>query len=1815
MEMTRAEIDAIYDAAGRLVVTPHALTCEGQTNVPADLRPGESLADFLGRHVPGIDSGAWAVSIGGCVVPRAMWGKTFPKHGQLIACRSTVGRSALALVAVAALSYFTLGTGATLGGSLLGINGLAAVGSMGLYAVNMGIFMAGSMLINKVLGPKVPSQRSDAAKQVYSISGQRNSARAYEPIPVLWGEMRVTPDLASQPYAWFEGDDQYLSTILLGGINVHSVADLAIGDTPLASYSDVQVFYNGFPGHANQDVPLFGNADSIAGAKLEWEGANPWVTRTSSPGSVALQVDIEGNLYDTGGKRGMGANTTTITIEFRAVGQGGWTPWVSQWITNENTDVLRYTFTRDVSPGQYEVRARLSEPKWHDAGDVCTFNWTTLKSIQPDVTDYSQWGRIGIKIRASGQLSGGLDTVRATYRAKPMPVWTGTAWATATTRENGLSNPGAILLQTLRGVRDGAGRLQFGFGLEDAQIDIEGLKAFMLHCAANGYTYDRWITGSMSLGEFCQEVALAGMGEFAWTDGSRPTAVFVASGQPLSAVANMANMLKASFSVDYSLSNAADGIEYQYVDRARGFETQTLRVAAPGVTTMLNPARITGAGVTSEAHAAIMARYHLAQSLYQYKTIGYTADIEHLDYRRLSVLSLSHDLTQWGHGGRLVAAQEAGGVVTLTLDTPVPPLSTPHVGLRMPGERDYRVWQVQPLAAESDTLTLIGAWPAGVDLPGVGLDNPAHDTLWCYDFKATPGYRVRVVSMEPEADLKGARIACVPEGPEFWDYVLNGTYTPAPNQSAIPNLAAPSASNLRITERVNVQGDTEWYELSAIWDVAGAFDHAQVWAGRDGSELRMVDGNAQARSTFRIDGDGQWLIEVRPFDANGRPGTAATLLYITTQVNLPPWNPTSFVVQTVAGGLRRFAWGYTSDRPASLAGVQIRYRAGSTPATVADWDAMSPLGDADDVYTAQFETTRPDEGTWTFALRAINTAGVLATSVRSVTATLVAALPDVQAPDLTPPPAPTGVTATALMTTAQVGWDAPTYTEGHGHGHSIISVAKVAQGHVAPAFAASKSVATERASPASIPVELGGATYRLWVQHVSRDGVASLPSEPVDFATGEDVGGLLDVLAGHIGDAQLSANLAETLEWDRQQALITRLGAIAMDGQERLHSTAAIETVQTVLQAADAALAQQVTTVFAAVGENAAALEDEVLARASAVEAEALARQELAATVGENQAAVAQQFSAQAGINGYLSAKYALAVQVGSGDQAVVGGMQITGTSGAEAGPKIGIAFATDAFSIASPDGARKTTPFYVQTSPTTVNGVPIPAGVYMDSANIGNVTALWGRFGTLVADSIQATAISASQLTAGDGVIGGTLKSSNYVAGSSGWTLRPDGVAEFSGAIVRGTVYATAGQIGGINISAGSLYSSPYGSGTGFYLGADGKFSLGDKLTWDGATLNIPGLAIRDAQGNVILAAGTPLSGAYAAFGSGVNVVSNGDYRDGLAGTVPGWRSGGAQHTLGRNNANYFVKGEGTAYIYQPGTSAVGTVFDADIWNGQQGQYFAVTPGKRYEMSAYLNAHRCKGNVIILFCGAADSEQELLIAAGNEIVFGSTINSIGDMRQSGVFATAPAGAVKARLIIRGRCIGQADPFVFFSRVYFGEAGAAQTEFSPWSPGRGISEITASNASAYIQALSVGTLQIANFAVSNYAYVDFTFNSVGSYIDVPVGTLTGGCRLIINIVARMPLNQNDSNYVYVSAGVNGDGNFAGGPGQPFTFFFPRVNAHTNVPVSGADMPLSSSIGMNGPANDVPNSFIRMKCDGGTGVGAVRFFATIAIFKK
>lgn len=382
--------------------------------------------------------------------------------------------------------------------------------------------------------------------------------------------------------------------------------------------------------------------------------------------------------------------------------------------------------------------------------------------------------------------------------------------------------------------------------------------------------------------------------------------------------------------------------------------------------------------------------------------------------------------------------------------------------------------------------------------------------------------------------------------------------------------------------------------------------------------------------------------------------------------------------------------------------------------------------------------------------------------------------------------------------------------------------------------------------------------------------------------------------------------------------------------------------------------------------------------------------------------------------------------------------------------------------------------------NPEAVNG---ETGVWLDVDESTGQRGLWGWDGEewaftrdgsyLVANSVTAEKINAQNLASISANLG-TITGGNF-------TLAADGFIK-----------------GG---------ATSYSSGTGFWMGYHDsayKWRIGTPgssgAEWNGSAFNIYG-----PDGSVTISSGVvdwekiagenkPEGGATVGAdssnlraGPGVNMVFNGDYTDGLAGTTVGWRSAGNQHTLSRNLSYYIVQGEGTAYIQQPGWNGT-AVFDANIWNGQEGQHFAVTPGQRYEVYAYLNTHRCVGRVLVLFLDAAGNQ--ITHAPGSEVSHEGSINTISDMRLSHGFVVAPWNAAKAFVIVRGYNIDSYDPYVFFSRVYFGMAHAGQTEASPWSPGRGISQITPSNVTTYIDNAAIGAAQIGSInlvGTSNFA--------------------------------------------------------------------------------------------------------------------------------
>ena len=166
------------------------------------------------------------------------------------------------------------------------------------------------------------------------------------------------------------------------------------------------------------------------------------------------------------------------------------------------------------------------------------------------------------------------------------------------------------------------------------------------------------------MNDLLDAIAYAGMGSMSMPDGKLGVQ-WLADDAPIEGVINMGNIKARTFSVTYAGQERADEIEYGYFDAAQGNNWTSLRVKAPGVTMPRSTARLSNLGISQEAQAAVLARHAMAQNLYMAKAISFEQDLEHITYRRGTVLALSHDMTQWGYSGRLRAASVSGSVVTL----------------------------------------------------------------------------------------------------------------------------------------------------------------------------------------------------------------------------------------------------------------------------------------------------------------------------------------------------------------------------------------------------------------------------------------------------------------------------------------------------------------------------------------------------------------------------------------------------------------------------------------------------------------------------------------------------------------------------------------------------------------------------------------------------------------------------------------------------------------------------------------------------------------------------------------------------------------------------------------------------------------------------------------------------------------------------------------------------------------------------------------------------------------------------------------------
>ncbi len=533
------------------------------------------------------------------------------------------------------------------------------------------------------------------------------------------------------------------------------------------------------------------------------------------------------------------------------------------------------------------------------------------------------------------------------------------------------------------------------------------------------------------------------------------------------------------------------------------------------------------------------------------------------------------------------------------------------------------------------------------------------------------------------------------------------------------------------------------------------------------------------------------------------------------------------------------------------------------------------------------------------------------------------------------------------------------------------------------------------------------------------------------------------------GEATARAN-ADTAEAQARETLVARVtgaeGAISSQAVQISNRYTKAET-DSVISSSTQALSASYQAADAATLESAksyanAGILSEQTARANADSALASSITTLGATVNSNNtmlsAAVQSEAEARANQTGDLFAKYTVKVDLNG----YVSGFGLASAAN-NSTPSSSFAIRADRFYIANPSGPgiAPSMPFIVQATPTTINGVEVPVGVYMRDAFIQNGTITNAKIANLAVDDAKIANLSVGKLTAGSLSVGEWIASSNFVSGQQGWAIWGNGHAELGAASIRGQLAASQINTEGLTIKQNGQV----------ILGAGASLPA-QFVTPDGGWLNsnlVPSIdaAATTAIWSNVSGTGRPADGATA----GSNLIKKSVFTDGSMG---GW------------NANLACAG------CYGGASEMQTTSRDTL---EIGNIFVVTPGETlYAAGDVYTLNSDYGATV----GAA-----FIDAAGNYISWQGAGKGPRES-WSRVYGTliAPANAVFGIpwIQINGPG-GEVLPYVAYSRLYLGRQQEGATVGAP--TGTYVGDTLAQNVESLAGA-QVKADAAANWAVS-----------------------------------------------------------------------------------------------------------------------------------
>lgn len=647
---TSAEVQFIY------IQNPLS-PVESRLNVPQPYDAARSLADYLGPL-----EGDWAVSISGRMIDREEWALAYLQQTDCVVVAPMIyggggsggGKSVLRLVAIIAVSYFSAGAGAA-----MGLTGAAAA------AVSIGVGIAGTMAINALLPPPKPKLPTSGASfndsPTYGVDGPKNLSTRGIPVPVIYGESWYAGNFV-QTYVDNVGDDQYLNLLLVVGEGpCQGVSDITINDQPIQNYNGVEVIWR--PGTENQALmPYFNDIVRPFNRSVDLTGSYMIHTVAETVDRLRVDIVLPKGLSILDDEDGLRPYTTSFNLEIREQG-GAWGPFTGGaariYISGKRMSPMRFSYWSDVLDRNklYEVRAAHTESD--DQPNVAnSITLTDVNYINFDDINYKHTAMLGLRIKLSDQLQG-IPSVKYRAAGKLCPVYNP---VTGSFVETFTKNPAWHCLDAMMNKR-------YGGGLRAERFKIDYWKQWADFCTANSLEFNGAIDQRTNLWDAIAPIQKLGRAQVV-AAGTKYQVAIVRQSRPVQ-LFTTATIKKGSLSIDWlPQDERANEVHIGYYDKNDGGKQRT--VIIPNVRARergeeAKPTELTlyGCDNVTQANREGVLAMNMQELL---RTVTFAAPLEAIVCTLGDVISLQHDMPNWGEGGLMAPGSTKS---LIKLDKPV----------------------------------------------------------------------------------------------------------------------------------------------------------------------------------------------------------------------------------------------------------------------------------------------------------------------------------------------------------------------------------------------------------------------------------------------------------------------------------------------------------------------------------------------------------------------------------------------------------------------------------------------------------------------------------------------------------------------------------------------------------------------------------------------------------------------------------------------------------------------------------------------------------------------------------------------------------------------------------------------------------------------------------------------------------------------------------------------------------------------------------------------------------------------------------------